>query len=99
MTTGKNCLAINITPTILAYNSNQLIESRAVRGIHRPPSFFSLTPLLLLARFLNSISFAPKMAQATVRATSLMAGQVSKTAAQMAAKQTAAAVNVAVRKL
>jgi len=45
------------------------------------------------------ISFAPKMAQATVRATSLMAGQVSKTAAQMAAKQTAAAVNVAVRKL
>jgi len=39
------------------------------------------------------------MAQATVRATSLMAGQVSKTAAQMAAKQTAAAVNVAVRKL
>jgi len=55
--------------------------------------------LLLLARFLNSISFAPKMAQATVRATSLMAGQVSKTAAQMAAKQTAAAVNVAVRKL
>jgi len=39
------------------------------------------------------------MAQATVRATSLMANQVSKAAVQLAAKQSAAAVNVAVRKL
>jgi F-type H+-transporting ATPase subunit alpha len=39
------------------------------------------------------------MAQATVRATSLMASQVSKTAAQMAAKQSVAAMSVASRKL
>merc|ERR1739848_551170 len=44
-------------------------------------------------------SFAPKMAQATVRATSLMANQMASKTIQLAAKQTAAVTAVAARKL
>jgi len=46
-----------------------------------------------------TISFAPKMAQATVRATSLMANQMASKTIQLAAKQTAAVTAVAARKL
>merc|ERR1711923_539775 len=44
-------------------------------------------------------SFPPKMAQATVRATSLMANQMASKTIQLAAKQTAAVTAVAARKL
>merc|ERR1711970_196512 len=43
--------------------------------------------------------FPPKMAQATVRATSLMANQMASKTIQLAAKQTAAVTTVAARKL
>merc|ERR1712142_975624 len=48
---------------------------------------------------MGTISFAPKMAQATVRATSLMANQMASKTIQLAAKQTAAVTAVAARKL